>query len=69
MRTFLSKNYMTIKNGFINEGLIPFDKERLPFEGYLLLERHYFEALKRNVSNRTLTFEVFITSYFDFHIL
>ncbi len=62
MRTFITNNYIKIKNGFINDGLIANEIDTRAFDGYLHLEKHYFEALKRNITNRTLSFEVYILS-------
>lgn len=62
MRTFITNNYITIKNGFINDSLIANEIDTRAFDGYLHLEKYYFEALKRNIANRTLSFEVFIST-------
>ncbi len=53
-RAFLFQHYSSIKNGFINEGLIIYNLEDV-FNRYEQVERLYFEALKRNFSNRKLT--------------
>lgn len=53
-RTFLQTHASTIRNGFINDGLIDyyFSDE---FESFQELESLYFEALKRNPMNRIVT--------------
>lgn len=53
-RTFFKTNNSTIRNSFINDGLIEYDFSS-DFEGYMQLERLYFQILKRNFSNRILT--------------
>ena len=47
-RSFLQNNFITIRNGFINCGLIPY-KLNPTFDGFLKLEKIYFSALKRNI--------------------
>jgi hypothetical protein len=59
-RTYLNSHYISIRNGFINEGLIFHYLDLMKFKGYDLLETLYFEALKRNVSNRTLSLDIII---------
>ncbi len=56
-RSFLQNNFITIRNGFINCGLIPYNLDPT-LEGFLKLEKLYFSALKRNVSNRILTLSI-----------
>jgi len=53
-RNFLLKNSLTVRNGFINEGLIVYDLE-CKFKDFEQLERIYFQALKRNIDNRVIT--------------
>jgi hypothetical protein len=58
-RIFLQQHYITIKNGFINEGLIDY-KISYEFNGferlsYERLDRLYNKALNRNRSNRNFT--------------
>ena len=40
-RSFFEKNFITVRNGFINEGLITYDL-RCDFNDYVQLERLYF---------------------------
>ena len=60
-RAFLQHNYLTIRNGFVNDGLIPYffdwdyHKEYCHFEQ---LEKLYLQALTRNIENRVLTFSI-----------
>ena len=56
-RYFLLKNFITIRNGFINDGLIPFEW-KCDFNSSLSLERLYQTALTRNVENRILTLSI-----------
>ncbi len=56
-RNFLLNNSMTVRNGFINEGLIVYEIEN-NFNGYEQLERIYFQALKRNIRNRFITLAI-----------
>ena len=67
-RTFLLRHFITIQNGFINDGLIHYFIS-LDFNGYKQLEKLYFEALKRNMCNRIITLEVEIRSNNDLLIL
>ena len=67
-RTFLLKHFTTIKNGFINDGLIHYQIYS-DFNGFEQLEKLYFEALKRNMCNRIITLELEIGSNNDFLIL
>jgi hypothetical protein len=45
MRNYLRKNYISIKNGFINEGLVGYFDFKCHFIDYLYLEKIYFLAL------------------------
>ena len=57
-RGFLIKKFNTVRNGFMNDGLIDICFSDDPFEqfnNYDQLEKHYILALIRNVSNRILT--------------
>ena len=56
-RSFLVKNDSTVRNEFINNGLIEYQLS-LCYDGYKTLERLYFEALKRNKENRILTIRI-----------
>ena len=56
-RAFLESNSSTIRNGFINDGLIDYDFSGT-FQDFDLLERLYFQALKRNFSNRIITLNI-----------
>ena len=53
-RAFLETHSKTIRNGFINDGLIEYQFS-YGFYDNQQLERLYFEALKRNLKNRILT--------------
>jgi hypothetical protein len=66
-RSFLQHNYITVRNEFVNYGLIPYcfnewssDKE---FYHYEQIEKLYFQSLNRNIGNRVLTISVIITQY------
>ena len=61
-RNFVLNNPMTIRNGFINEGLIIYNL-RDEFECYEELEKIYFQSLKRNIRNRLITIAI---SNFEF---
>ena len=52
-RLFLQNNFISIRNGFINDGLIQYEI-KCDFNGFLQLEKLYFSALKRNIRNRIL---------------
>ncbi len=41
-RTFLETYSSTIRNGYINDGLIEYEADTYTFEGYDLLEKLYF---------------------------
>ena len=64
-RLFLLNNFITIRNGFINDGLIQFTVDS-DFNGFYLLEKLYFSALNRNILNRILTISIYITDMFSF---
>jgi hypothetical protein len=53
-RNFILSNSTTIRNGFINEGLIVYNL-RDEFDSYEELEKVYFQSLKRNIRNRFIT--------------
>ncbi len=57
-RAFLSKNIITIQNGFKNEGLIEFKMRVNDYNEYEQLERLYFEIINRTISNRKLTIDI-----------
>jgi hypothetical protein len=61
-RSFLSNNFITISNGFINDGLIPF-KLKCGFGDFLEFEKLYFSALKRNIGNRIISILIEIDRY------
>ncbi len=58
-RSFLHDNFITIRNEFINDGLIPFEWE-WNFNSSLQLEQLYASALTRNIPNRVLTLQIYI---------
>ena len=60
-RGFLQHNYLTIKNGFVNDGLIPYcydDDSYKKFYHYEQIEKLYLQALTRNIENRVLTISI-----------
>jgi hypothetical protein len=60
-RKFIINNFITVRNGFINDGLIDIIFDNDPseqFNNYDKLEKNYFKALKRIMSNRILTINV-----------
>ena len=60
-RIFLQNNFITVRNGFVNDGLIPyyFDRDSLKqFYHYEDIEKLYFQAVTRNIGNRELTISV-----------
>jgi hypothetical protein len=62
-RTFLQNNYITVRNGFVNDGLIPYCFDGYSgkqFYHYEQIEKLYFQALTRNIENRLLTISVYI---------
>jgi hypothetical protein len=64
-RAFLQHKYLTIKNGFVNDGLIPycFDWDSKQFYHYEQIEKLYVEALTRNIENRVLTISIRANKY------
>lgn len=62
-RNFLQNNFITFRNGFVNEGLIEHefdDYESFLFNSCVQLEKLYFEAIKRNIGNRNITINLII---------
>ena len=67
-RAFLEDNFIAIRNGFTNEGLITHDiyycvdkyNQDPPFYGLKDLEKLYFEALSRQIFNRKVTINLII---------
>ncbi len=60
-REFLVNNFTTLRNGFMNDGLIDLcfsDDPDEQFNNYDLLEKQYLLALNRKVYNRILTFNL-----------
>lgn len=58
---FFKQNFILIRNGFINEGLIDFCFDGDPlkqFSNYDQLEKLYFQALKRNIANRIISVDL-----------
>lgn len=60
VRTFIQQNFIIIKNGYINKGLITcnFDINDGLFEKFDKIEKFYFQAIKRIPENRILTIEI-----------
>ncbi len=61
-RLFLHNNSSTFYNGFINDGLIEYEffSFKSFYDHYELLEKLYFEALKRKICNRIITLKVYL---------
>ena len=57
-RVFLQREFIMIRNGFENEGLITY-QINFDYNAFETLEKLYFKAIKRNIENRI------ITIYFD----
>ena len=60
-RAFLQHNYLTIRNGFVNDGLIPYcydDDSYKEFYHSEQIEKLYLQALTRNIENRVLTISI-----------
>ena len=60
-RAFLKHNYLTIRNGFVNDGLIRYcfdDDSYKQYYHYEQIEKLYFQALTRNIENRVLTISI-----------
>jgi hypothetical protein len=65
-RAFLQHNYLTIRNGFVNDGLIPYcydDDSYKQYYHYEQIEKLYFQALTRNIENRVLTISIRANEY------
>lgn len=59
-----------MRNAFVNGGLIDFEfDDDCMFNSYAQLEKLYFEAIKRNAVNRTITIKLYIDNDGDFCIL
>ena len=63
-RKFIEQNLITVKNGFINDGLIDFvfDEEvhtYNEFKFYRQFEQVYLQALKRQPQNRIITLNIY----------
>ncbi len=56
-REYFLNNFITIRNGFINDGLIPYHIKPT-FSDFMLLEKLYFSALNRNIGNRVVTIKI-----------
>jgi hypothetical protein len=59
-RAFLQHNYLTIRNGFVNNGFIPycFYRKNSEFYHYEQIEKLYLKAMTRNIENRVLTISI-----------
>ena len=57
-RSFLRNDFIAIRNGFQNYGLITYICNFDDFNGALELEKLYFSLLNRNIANRVLTFSI-----------
>ena len=58
-RSFLQNNYLTIRNGFINDGLISFVLKS-DFNSLMEFEKLILSTLKRKIINRNLTISIAI---------
>lgn len=67
-RNFVEDNSNSIRNGYVNDGLITYELP-LTYTGFELLQTLYLEALKRNINNRALTLEIEISEENDLIIL
>lgn len=56
-RLFLQNNFYAIRNGFINDGLIPFQWE-FSLDSFLQLEKLYLNAINRIFTNRVLNISI-----------
>ncbi len=56
-RLFLLTNFIVVRNGFVNAGLVTF-YFRHNFNSYMQLEKLYFQALSRNIENRIITIKL-----------
>ena len=65
-REFLKNNYITIKNGFSNEGLIEYEA-KFDDQGLIQLELYIQKTIQRNAENRNLTISLHY-SQFQFFI-
>ncbi len=70
-RSFIITNFITMKNEFINDGLIDYQfKDELSlFNSIVQLENLYFQVIKRNPENRNLTIDLSIQEDKNFAIL
>ena len=53
-RVFLQREFIMIRNGFENEGLITYQIS-FDYNAFDMLEKLYFKAIKRNIENRIIT--------------
>ena len=58
-RKFLQDKFITVRNGFVNDGLIAYDLKNY-FMQYQQLEKLYYQALRRIRANRVITLQVII---------
>jgi hypothetical protein len=52
-RTFIQHNFIAVRNGYVNEGLIEYQFD-FKYNNYVELEKLYLQTIKRNIANRTL---------------
>lgn len=60
-RHYIKHNFISVRNGYKNDGLIDFvfsSETITQFNNYEKLETVYFQALKRNLRNRIITFRI-----------
>jgi hypothetical protein len=68
-RVFLVTNFISVKNEFINEGMIEYlIDSSYPFWGQIQFEKLYFEVIQRNVENRNLTINLYFEDDTEFYI-
>ena len=56
-KSFLERNFITVRNGFVNDGLVTCYVHDT-FYDFVQLEKQYFKLLTRNIGNRVLTLDV-----------
>ena len=67
-RNFLFDKFLTVRNIFTNQGLIDLDFGIDRLNCYIMLEKLYFQAVKRNIENRILTINLLISDDLDFPV-
>ena len=52
-RAFIQHNFIAVRNGYLNEGLIEYQFYFI-YNNYVELEKLYLQTIKRNIANRNL---------------